>query len=101
LTKAAPSFLKAQGALLTARAALEHARLDLEFCRSLRQSMATRVSPISPWATWFLLRLKKPLTTIVSMNPVYAYADVDERSLLRYVRYYYAFKKVLPGDETK
>src|SRR4029450_7664669 len=44
---------------------------------------------------------EKPLTTIVSMNPVYAYADVDERSLLRYVRFYYAFKKVLPGDEDK
>ena len=36
---------------------------------------------------------KDPLTTIVSTNPVYAYADVDERSLLRYVRYYLARKK--------
>ena len=36
---------------------------------------------------------KDPLTTIVSTNPVYAYADVDERSLLRYVRYYQSKKK--------
>src|SRR5262245_5858806 len=99
--KASASFLKAQGALLTARAALESARLDLEFCRI--------TSPIDGHASLANITVgnlvspqtEKPLTTIVSMNPVYAYADVDERSLLRYVRYYYTFKKVLPGDEDK
>lgn len=99
--KSSASFLKAQGALLTARAALERARLDLEFCRI--------TSPIDGHASLANITVgnlvspqtEKPLTTIVSMNPVYAYADVDERSLLRYVRYYYAFKKVLPGDEDK
>ena len=40
---------------------------------------------------------KDPLTTIVSTNPIYAYADVDERSLLRYVRYYQS-KKAGPED---
>ena len=99
--KASASFLKAQGALLTARAALEKARLDLEFCRI--------TSPIDGHASLANITVgnlvspqtEKPLTTIVSMNPVYAYADVDERSLLRYVRFYYAFKKVRPGDEDK
>lgn len=99
--KISASFLKAQGALLTARAALESARLDLEFC--------TIASPIDGHASVANItvgnlvspQIQKPLTTIVSMNPVYAYADVDERSLLRYVRYYYAFKKVHPGDEDK
>jgi RND family efflux transporter MFP subunit len=99
--KTSASFLKAQGALLTARAALESARLDLEFCRI--------TSPIDGHASLANItvgnlvspQIEKPLTTIVSMNPVYAYADVDERSLLRYVRYYYAFKKVRPGDEDK
>src|SRR5215475_13100108 len=98
--KSSASFLKAQGALLTARAALEHARLDLEFCRI--------TSPIDGHASLANITVgnlvspqtEKPLTTIVSTNPVYGYADVDERSLLRYVRYY-ASKKVLPGDEDK
>ncbi|MFL6815336.1 MAG: efflux RND transporter periplasmic adaptor subunit [Bradyrhizobium sp.] len=98
--KISASFLKAQGALLTARAALESARLDLEFC--------TITSPIDGHASVANItvgnlvspQIQKPLTTIVSTNPVYAYADVDERSLLRYVRYY-ASKKVLPGDEDK
>src|SRR5438094_4875971 len=99
--KASASFLKAQGALLTARAALESAKLDLEFCRI--------TSPIDGHASLANITVgnlvspqtEKPLTTIVSMNPVYAYANVGERSLLRYVRFYYAFKKVLPGDEDK
>jgi len=98
--KSSASFLKAQGALLTARAALESARLDLEFCRI--------TSPIDGHASLANItvgnlvspQIEKPLTTIVSTNPVYAYADVDERSLLRYVRYY-ASKKLLPGDEDK
>src|SRR5262249_56260535 len=99
--KTSASFLKAQGALLTARAALESARLDLEFCRITspidgRASLAniTVGNLVSP-------QTEKPLTTIVSMNPVYAYADVDERSLLRYTRYYYAFKKLLPAHDAK
>ena len=99
--KSSASFLKAQGALLTARAALESAKLNLEFCRI--------TSPIDGHASVANItvgnlvspQIEKPLTTIVSTNPVYAYADVDERSLLRYVRYYYAFKKVHPGDEDK
>ena len=99
--KSSASFLKAQGALLTARAALESAKLNLEFCRI--------TSPIDGHASLANITVgnlvspqtEKPLTTIVSTNPVYAYADVDERSLLRYVRYYYAFKKVRPGDEDK
>src|SRR3954454_5959824 len=99
--KISASFLKAQGALLKARAALESARLDLEFC--------TITSPIDGHASLANItvgnlvspQIQKPLTTIVSTNPVYAYADIDERSLLRYVRFYYGFKKVLPGDEDK
>jgi len=99
--KSSASFLKAQGALLTARATLESARLDLEFCRI--------TSPIDGHASLANItvgnlvspQIEKPLTTIVSTNPVYAYADVDERSLLRYSRYYYAHKKVPPGDEDK
>src|SRR5262249_44666772 len=92
------AFQKAQGALLTARAAVEAAKLNLEFC--------TITAPIDGRASRANItvgnlvssQIEKPLTTIVSMNPVYAYADVNERSLLRYERYY-ASKEILPGDE--
>lgn len=98
--KGSASFIQAQGALYSARAALESASLNLEFC--------TIRSPIDGWASLANITIgnlvspttEKPLTTIVSTNPVYAYADVDERSLLRYRRYYFS-KNVDPGNEEK
>jgi RND family efflux transporter MFP subunit len=98
--KTSATFLQAQGALLSARAALEKAALDLEFC--------TIKSPIDGRASLANITVgnlvspstEKPLTTIVSINPVYAYADVDERSLLRYVRRFLA-RGIGPGDEEK
>lgn len=98
--KVSATFLQAQGAVLSARAALEKAALDLEFC--------TIKSPIDGRASLANITVgnlvspstEKPLTTIVSINPVYAYADVDERSLLRYVRHFLA-KGVGPGEEEK
>jgi RND family efflux transporter MFP subunit len=98
--KNSATFLQAQGALLSARAALEKAALDLEFC--------TIKSPIDGRASLANITVgnlvspstEKPLTTIVSINPVYAYADVDERSLLRYVRHYLS-RGVGLGDEEK
>lgn len=98
--KASAAFLQAQGALQTARAALESARLNVEFCTIKspidgRASLAniTVGNLVSP-------QTQTPLTTIVSYNPVYAYVDVDERSLLRYTRYYESHQ-VAPGDEEK
>lgn len=98
--KTSASYLQAQGALLSARAALEAASLHLEFC--------TIKSPIDGRASLANITVgnlvspstEKPLTTVVSTNPIYAYADVDERSLLRYVRYYLSHG-VGPGDEDK
>jgi RND family efflux transporter MFP subunit len=87
------TYSQATGAAQSARAALENAKLNLEFC--------TVTAPIDGRASLANVTVgdlvsadgKDPLTTIVSTNPVYAYADVDERSLLRYVRYYLARKK--------
>ena len=87
------TYQQATGAAQSARAALEAAKLNLEFC--------TVTSPIDGRASLANVTVgnlvsadgKDPLTTIVSTNPVYAYADVDERSLLRYVRYYLDNKK--------
>jgi RND family efflux transporter MFP subunit len=98
--KASSAFLQGQGALHSARAALEKASLDLEFC--------TIKSPIDGQASMANITVgnlvspstEKPLTTIVSTNPIYAYADVDERSLLRYIRYYQAHGAGR-GDEEK
>ena len=80
------TYQQATGAAQSARAALEAAKLNLEFC--------TVTSPIDGRASLANVTVgnlvsadgKDPLTTIVSTNPIYAYADVDERSLLRYVR---------------
>ncbi|HEY5813131.1 MAG TPA: efflux RND transporter periplasmic adaptor subunit [Terrimicrobiaceae bacterium] len=84
----AATFQQATGALQSARGALEAAKLNLEFC--------TVTAPIDGRAGLANVTVgnlvsadaKEPLTTIVSTNPIYAYADVDERSLLRYVRFY-------------
>jgi RND family efflux transporter MFP subunit len=81
----AATFQQATGAFQSARAALAAAQLNLEFC--------TVTAPIDGRAGLANVTVgnlvsadgKDPLTTIVSTNPVYAYADVDERSLLRYV----------------
>jgi multidrug efflux system membrane fusion protein len=81
------NYKQATGTAQSARAALEAAKLNLEFC--------TIVAPIDGRASLANVTAgnlvsadgKDPLTTIVSTNPIYAYADVDERSLLRYVRY--------------
>ena len=89
----AATFQQATGAFQSARAALERAKLNLEFC--------TVTAPIDGRAGLANVTVgnlvsadgKDPLTTIVSTNPVYAYADVDERSLLRYVRYYQSKQK--------
>jgi RND family efflux transporter MFP subunit len=76
----------AKGALLAAEAALDSARLDLEYTQ-VRAPIDGRVSRelftsgnyvngVAGGAT--------VLTTIVSVDPVYAYADIDENSLLRF-----------------
>ena len=89
----AATLQQATGAYQSARAALQAAQLNLEFC--------TVTAPIDGRAGLANVTVgnlvsadgKDPLTTIVSTNPVYAYADVDERSLLRYVRYYQSKEK--------
>ncbi len=98
----AATFQQATGAYQSARAALQAAKLNLEFC--------TVTAPIDGRAGLANVTVgnlvsadgKDPLTTIVSTNPVYAYADVDERSLLRYVRYYQSkMKGPEDADEVK
>lgn len=80
------AYLKAQGAQAAAKAALDTAKLNLEFTTITApingQTSKAAVTPgnlVTP-------DMKAPLTVIVSTNPVYAYADIDERQLLKYIR---------------
>jgi RND family efflux transporter MFP subunit len=80
------AYLKAQGGLASAKADLDTAKLNLEFTSIISpidgQTSKASVTPgnlVTP-------DMKDPLTVIVSTNPIYAYADVDERQLLKYIR---------------
>jgi RND family efflux transporter MFP subunit len=98
--KTSATFLQSEGAVLSARAALEKAALDLEFC-TIKAPIDGKASLVNVTVGNLVSpSMEKPLTTIVSMTPVYAYADVDERSFLRYKRYYLEHN-VAPGDEEK
>jgi RND family efflux transporter MFP subunit len=93
-------FEEAKSVLLAAQAALDTARLDLEY---------TQVrSPIDGRASRALLTEgnyvngvaggASLLTTVVSVDPVYVYADIDENSLLRFNALAQAKKLETDGD---
>src|SRR5882724_8816539 len=79
-------FQEGKSALLAAQAALDSAKLDLEYTQ-VRAPIAGRISRalltegnyVSGAAGAATL-----LTTLVSVDPVYVYADMDENSLLRF-----------------
>jgi RND family efflux transporter MFP subunit len=93
-------FQEAKAALLGAEAALNTARLDLEYTE-VRSPIAGRVSRalltegnyVSGMAGGASL-----LTTIVSVDPIYVYADIDENSLLRFNQLATAKKLETNGD---
>lgn len=80
------AYLKAQGGLASAKAALDTAQLNLEFTNitSPIDGQASKAS-VTP-GNLVTPDMKEPLTVIVSTNTIYAYADIDERQLLRYIR---------------
>jgi RND family efflux transporter MFP subunit len=83
-------YSEAQAAVGVAKAARDMARLSLEFTK-VKAPVATGSSPAFSW------RLSRrlvdpgnmvqadvtPLTTVVSLDPLYVYFEVDERTLLR------------------
>ena len=80
------AYLKSQSALASAKADLDTSKLNLEFTSITSpidgQTSKAAVTPgnlVTP-------DMKDPLTVIVSTNPIYAYADIDERQLLKYIR---------------
>jgi RND family efflux transporter MFP subunit len=79
-------FLEAKGALLAAQAALDSAKLDLEYTQ-IRAPINGRVSRALLTEGNYVNGVAGAatlLTTIVSVDPVYVYADVDENSLLKF-----------------
>lgn len=91
---------EAKAALLAAQAALDGAKLDLEYTQvrapidgRVSRALLTEGNYVNGVAGGASL-----LTTIVSVNPVYVYADVDENSLLKFNNLARARKLVTDGD---
>jgi RND family efflux transporter MFP subunit len=79
-------FHEAKAALLAAEAARDSAKLDLEYTQ-VRAPIDGRVSRALLTEGNYVSGLAgsaTKLTTIVSVNPVYVYADVDEDTLLKF-----------------
>ncbi len=77
---------EAKAALLAAQAAVDSANLDLDYTQ-VRSPIAGRVSRALFTEGNYVSGLAGAatrLTTIVSVDPVYVYADIDENSLLRF-----------------
>jgi len=79
-------FHEAQAALLAAEAMRDSAKLDLEYTQvrapidgRVSRALLTEGNYVSGVAGGATL-----LTTLVSVDPVYAYADIDEDSLLKF-----------------
>lgn len=79
-------FAEAKAALLAAEAARDTARLDLEYTQ-IRAPISGRVSREMVTVGNYVSGVAGNatlLTTIVSVDPIYVYADVDEHSLLQF-----------------
>src|SRR5438552_14178561 len=79
-------YQEAKAALQAAQAALDSAKLDLEYTQvrapidgRVSRALLTEGNYVSGIAGAASL-----LTTLVSVNPIYAYADIDENSLLKF-----------------
>ena len=79
-------YQEAKSALLAAQAALDSAKLDLEYTQvrapiegRVSRALLTEGNYVNGVAGGATL-----LTTLVSVDPVYVYADMDENSLLRF-----------------
>lgn len=93
-------YEEAKAALLAAQAALESAKLDLEYTQ-VRAPIDGRVSRALLTEGNFVSGVAggaSLLTTIVSVDPVYVYADIDENSLLKFNNLLLSKKLETDGD---
>jgi RND family efflux transporter MFP subunit len=93
-------YQEAKSAMLAAQAALDSARLDLEYTQvrapiqgRVSRALLTEGNYVSGTAGGATM-----LTTIVSVDPVYVYADMDENSLLRFNALAYSRKLEADGS---
>src|SRR5262249_50905382 len=84
------TYAAAEAAMRSAKAALDSARLNLEFTQihapidgRISRAVVTEGNLVSSGVAGSGATLP---TTIVSLNPLYLYADADERSILKYLR---------------
>jgi RND family efflux transporter MFP subunit len=78
-------YLQAEADLAAARAAIDQARLDLGFT-DIRAPISGRISRKLVTEGNLVTANETLLTTIVALDPIYFYFDVDERSYLAYSR---------------
>lgn len=78
-------FLAAQAQVQGARAALEKARLDLEYTE-IKAPVGGRIDRNFISVGNLVTADDTLLTRIVSLDPIYFYFDIDERSFLAYAR---------------
>ncbi len=77
-------FQEAKAALLSAQAARDVAKLDLDYTQ-VRAPIDGRVSrAMLTTGNYVTAGAAVVLTTVVSVNPVYVYADMDEDSMLKF-----------------
>ena len=93
-------FQEAKAVLQAAQAALDSAKLDLDYTEvrspidgRVSRALLTEGNYVNGNAGGATL-----LTTIVSVNPVYVYADIDENSLLKFNELAHAKKLETNGD---
>jgi RND family efflux transporter MFP subunit len=79
------AFLSAQAALEGSRAALERARLDLEYTE-IRAPISGRIDRDLVSVGNLVIANDTALTSIVSTDPMYFYFDISERYFLAYAR---------------
>ncbi|MDQ0467512.1 efflux RND transporter periplasmic adaptor subunit [Labrys wisconsinensis] len=80
------AFLEGQASIEAANAALASARLDLEFSQ-IRAPITGKIGRklVSP-GNLVIANSTSPLTTIVAVDPIRFYFDIDEASYLAYMR---------------
>lgn len=79
------AFLQAQADIAAARATLETARLNLNFTE-IRSPISGRISRKLVTEGNLVRQNETLLTTIVQIDPIHFYFDIDERSYLAYQR---------------
>jgi len=97
------TYAAAQAAVKSAKAAMDLAKLNLEFAQihspidgRISRALVTEGNLISSGVSGSGATL---LTTIVSLDPLYCYSDPDERAILKYLRLRREGKRVSARDD--